>query len=118
MFLRLFPIVFVCVYESFLVGCVCMEYVYHVMYQPEPEGGYTVIVPTLRGCVTYGKTLKKAKQMAEEAISLYIEDLVANGEPVPSDELAVASSVRVRPPKRVSPRYASKTSPKVTRHRT
>jgi predicted RNase H-like HicB family nuclease len=95
---------------------VSMEFVYHVLYQPEPEGGFTAIVPTLPGCVTYGKTLKKAQEMAEEAISLYIEDLIANGERVPSDERAVSASVRVRPSKLASRRYAAKAPAKVARH--
>ena len=90
-----------------------MEYVYHVLYQPEPEGGYTVIVPSLRGCVTYGKTLKKAQHMAQEAIALFIESLKANGEPIPNDESAVAASIRVRPPKRTSRHYASKIAAKI-----
>lgn len=46
---------------------------YTVVYQKEPEGGYTVIVPSLAGCVTYGKDLDEAKKMAKEAIELYLE---------------------------------------------
>jgi len=41
----------------------------------EPEGGYTVIVPSLPGCVTYGETVDEAKRMAKEAIELYIQTL-------------------------------------------
>ena len=37
-------------------------------YQPEPEGGYTVTVPSLPGCVTYGKTFEEALDMAQDAI--------------------------------------------------
>jgi predicted RNase H-like HicB family nuclease len=44
---------------------------YTVIYRLEPEGGYTVLVPALPGCITYGKTLPKARKMALEAISLY-----------------------------------------------
>lgn len=46
---------------------------YTVVYQKEPEGGYTAIVPTLAGCITYGKDLDEAKKMAKEAIELYLE---------------------------------------------
>jgi predicted RNase H-like HicB family nuclease len=28
---------------------------YNVIFRPEPEGGFTVIVPSLFGCVTYGR---------------------------------------------------------------
>ncbi len=48
---------------------------YTIILQPEPEGGYTVTVPSLPGCVTYGKNFHEAKRMAKEAIELYIEDL-------------------------------------------
>ena len=59
---------------------------YRVLLREEPEGGYTVIVPTLPGCVTYGKDVEEAKAMAKEAIELYIESLEAHGEEVPSEE--------------------------------
>lgn len=41
---------------------------YNIIIKPEPEGGYTVIVPSLPGCVTYGKDLAEAKVMAQDAI--------------------------------------------------
>ena len=30
---------------------------YRVLLREEPEGGYTVTVPTLPGCITYGETI-------------------------------------------------------------
>lgn len=48
---------------------------YKIMLRPEPEGGFTVTVPSLPGCITYGDTLSEAKMMAKEAIELYIESL-------------------------------------------
>ena len=59
---------------------------YTVLFQKEPEGGYTVTVPMLPGCVSYGKDLHEAKKMAEEAISLYIESLKSHKEEVPTEE--------------------------------
>ncbi|WP_241143880.1 type II toxin-antitoxin system HicB family antitoxin [Cognataquiflexum rubidum] len=58
---------------------------FRIILNPEPEGGFTVIVPSLPGCVTYGETIEEAKNMAAEAISLYLEDLEANGEEIPND---------------------------------
>ena len=52
----------------------------------EPEGGYTVTVPMLPGCVTYGETIDDAIAMAREAIELYIEDLQEKGEEIPTEE--------------------------------
>jgi antitoxin HicB len=59
--------------------------VYRIFLHKEPEGGFTVTVPSLPGCVTYGETLEEAKQMAREAIELYIESLREHGEEVPTE---------------------------------
>ena len=59
---------------------------YTIILHPDTdEGGYTVTVPALPGCVTQGETLEEAIAMAKDAIQLYIESLVADGEPVPEE---------------------------------
>ncbi len=63
-----------------------MNVTYRVLFRKEPEGGFTAIVPSLPGCVSYGKTLEEAKAMVREAIELYLESLKAHGEPVPTEE--------------------------------
>lgn len=69
---------------------------YTVLLRPEPEGGYTVLVPSLPGCITYGKTVVKARAMAEEAIGLYVDWLKESRESIPTEEGSLLSSVRVR----------------------
>lgn len=64
---------------------------YNVIFQPEPEGGYTVIVPSLRGCVTYGETLEEARAMACDAIEGFIICLKEDGEEIPTDEKTYVS---------------------------
>ena len=59
---------------------------YRLMLRKEPEGGYTVIVPSLPGCVTYGDSVEHAIEMAREAIELYLESLREHGDDVPSEE--------------------------------
>ena len=59
---------------------------YRILLRKEPEGGYTVTVPSLPGCVTYGDTIEEAIKMAKEAIELYIESLKEHGEEIPTDE--------------------------------
>lgn len=59
---------------------------FKVFLQKEPEGGYTVTVPALQGCVTYGENIDHAMDMAKEAIELYLESLVDHGEEIPSDD--------------------------------
>jgi antitoxin HicB len=49
---------------------------YRLLLTPEPEGGYTVIVPALPGCVTWGENIDHAIEMAREAIEVFIESMV------------------------------------------
>jgi predicted RNase H-like HicB family nuclease len=44
-----------------------------VLY-PQKEGGYTIISPELRGCVTDGKTIDEARENFKEAAALMLED--------------------------------------------
>ena len=59
---------------------------YTVIIEPGQESGYVVRVPALRGCVTQGETREEALANVKEAIEVYIEDLLKDGLPVPSEE--------------------------------
>ena len=59
---------------------------YRILLRKEPEGGYTVTVPSLTGCVTYGKTIEEAIEMAKEAIELYLESLKSHHEEIPTED--------------------------------
>jgi predicted RNase H-like HicB family nuclease len=56
-----------------------------VIIFPDETGGYVVEVPSLPGCVSQGETVDEALANIKEAIELYIEDLIADGEEVPDD---------------------------------
>lgn len=68
---------------------------YNVIFKPEPEGGFTAIVPSLPGCVTYGKDLTEANLMVKDAIKGYIVSLKKHGDPVPSDETTFFTTVQI-----------------------
>lgn len=68
---------------------------YRILLTQEPEGGYTVNVPALPGCVTYGDNIDHAMSMAREAIELYVETLQAEGDPVPDDSRTLEYSMVV-----------------------
>ena len=51
----------------------------------ETECNYTVSVPALPRCVTFGETPEQAIEMAKEAIGLYIEELKERGEEIPDN---------------------------------
>jgi predicted RNase H-like HicB family nuclease len=46
-----------------------------VVFEPSDEGGYTVHVPALPGCISEGDTLDSARQNIIEAIELYLEPI-------------------------------------------
>jgi predicted RNase H-like HicB family nuclease len=44
-----------------------------VVLEPSDEGGYTVYVPSLPGCISEGETVEEALANIREAIELYLE---------------------------------------------
>lgn len=69
--------------------------VFSLVFESDPEGGYTVTVPALPGCITYGSTMKKAREMARDAIELYLEDMEANGEKIPKIDGTLLGTIEV-----------------------
>ncbi|MEO8711666.1 MAG: type II toxin-antitoxin system HicB family antitoxin [Parafilimonas sp.] len=70
---------------------------YKIRLQKEPEGGYTVIVPALPGCITYGDNIDHAIEMAKEAVELYLESLSEHGEEIPMENNILEYSLTVTP---------------------
>ena len=68
---------------------------FQLIFETDPDGGYTVTVPALPGCVTYGKDMKEARTMAKEAIELYLEDMAAEGEQLPDSESTLLGTIEV-----------------------
>ncbi|GAB6042952.1 type II toxin-antitoxin system HicB family antitoxin [Endothiovibrio diazotrophicus] len=44
-----------------------------VVFEPSEEGGFTVYVPSLPGCISEGKDKEEALRNIREAIELYLE---------------------------------------------
>ena len=44
-----------------------------VILEPSDEGGYTVSVPALPGCISEGNNIDEALSNIQEAIELYLE---------------------------------------------
>ena len=51
--------------------------------EPQPEGGFTVTSPAMRGLVTEGETVAEALAHAAEALELVLEDYEAEGTLLP-----------------------------------
>ena len=56
-----------------------------VNLHPQPEGGYTVLVPALPEVVTQGDTREEAMANAREAIELVLEMYREEGWEIPDD---------------------------------
>lgn len=56
---------------------------YKVLLRKEEDGTYTVIVPSLPGSLTFGRTVDEALAMAKEAIEGFAACMIARGEKVP-----------------------------------
>ncbi|NOR77441.1 MAG: type II toxin-antitoxin system HicB family antitoxin [Methanophagales archaeon] len=69
---------------------------YRILLRKETEGGYTVIVPSLPGCVTYGDTIEEGIEMAKEAIELYLESLKEHDEEIPTEERTLEYTLTVK----------------------
>jgi predicted RNase H-like HicB family nuclease len=44
-----------------------------IILEKQEEGGYTVYVPSLQGCISQGETKEEALGNIKEAIELYLE---------------------------------------------
>jgi len=44
-----------------------------IVLEEQEEGGYTVLVPALPGCISQGDTLEEAIKNIKEAIELYLD---------------------------------------------
>ncbi len=58
----------------------------HIIIHDAEEGGYWAEVPSLPGCVSEGETIEEVVANIKEAMALYIDGLIEDGQPVPEDE--------------------------------
>ena len=65
---------------------------FKVVLEPDEEGGYTVYVPSLPGCISEGDTIEEALANIKEAIELHLEP---SDEDLVVDERAVVREIEV-----------------------
>ena len=57
---------------------------YPTIFEPAEEGGFNVSFPSFPGCVTFGRDFEEAKIKAREVLELWLEELSASGETIPT----------------------------------
>ena len=70
-------------------------YTFTMLFEPAEEGGFVVTCPALPGLVTEGDTMEEARNMAEDALRLYLETLIEDGMPIPSDKIPIAQPIEI-----------------------
>ena len=72
-----------------------ITYSFSVILEPQPDGGYTVLVPALPEMVTEGDTERQALLNTEEAIRAVVDYRRAHGLTIPPDAIPEIRSVTV-----------------------
>jgi len=62
-------------------------YTYTALFEKEPgtDDTYNVSIPALPGCLTFGESKKEAEYMIQDALNLYLECLIDDGESIPAN---------------------------------
>ena len=74
---------------------------YAVSFYPDPEGGYTVLIKDIPGCMSVGETLLEAMENIEVARELWIETAYECGHeiPLPTTEIEYSGNLSLQIPK-------------------
>jgi antitoxin HicB len=68
---------------------------FKVFLEPDEDGGYVVVCPTIPGCYSQGESVEQALVNIREAIELCLEDLQERGEQIPDPANVLIGSVIV-----------------------
>ena len=72
---------------------------YTVIFEPAEEGGYTVSVPALHGCISEGDTFEEATSMITDAMKGYLQVLKEEKQEIPQEQSnVVITQISVQSP--------------------
>lgn len=63
---------------------------YPAVFEETSDGGYSVFFPDVSGCISAGENLEEAINMAKEALSLHLSEMINDNEDAPLVNLANA----------------------------
>lgn len=73
-----------------------------LVLEPQPEGGYTVTSPAIKGLITEGDSIEEALEHAKEAFAVAVEFYEDNNKPLPKElfvkesDAAITAEILVR----------------------
>lgn len=68
---------------------------FKVLLEPDEDGGYFVVCPSLQACHSQGETVEEALANIKEVIEMCLDDLRERGEPIPDPSNVLIGSVLV-----------------------
>jgi predicted RNase H-like HicB family nuclease len=71
-------------------------YQFTAIFERNEDGGYTVTVPSLPGCISEGDTFDEALKNIKEAIILYLEVMKKDKEKIKDEEEIIFAPVKVK----------------------
>jgi antitoxin HicB len=85
---------------------------YPIQIYPEMNGGYTVTIKDLPGCISQGETKEEALSMIEDARIGWLEVAYAHNDPIPEPQLEpeYSGKLLLRMPKSLHQRLAERAS--------
>ena len=69
-----------------------MKLTYVVVFEKGPNN-YSAYIPDLPGCVSVGRTWEEMHWMIREAITVHLEAMYEDGDPIPSPQTSVAEAL-------------------------
>ncbi|HLP44359.1 MAG TPA: type II toxin-antitoxin system HicB family antitoxin [Candidatus Deferrimicrobium sp.] len=63
-----------------------MELPYNIIIRKDPYGGYFAKIEELEGCMAQGETYEEAFKNIREAMELWLEDAIADGDDIPEPD--------------------------------
>ena len=69
---------------------------FNIVYKSEPEGGYTISVPALPGCITWADSVEEGKLLIQEAIEAYLESMDKSNDVIQDDSQVFISTVNLQ----------------------
>lgn len=68
---------------------------YTIIIEKGRESGFVAYCPALKGCVSQGETREEALKNIREAVEVYLEALIEDGLPVPTEAGKEALEIEV-----------------------